>query len=392
MVQNETEEEKRERRLTEAMSQTSISSKASVSAFAREHTFGGERRGKMRNLIEVDILTVDTRPYKTNFTQEMAYNEIYRGLLNMPKENIHGIKCSWRGHPFITIKLANCIDIDELPAKFDYYRIVKEDDGVTGQYKICGEIKGVRTLNPSAPTRKPERWLRIDPDCYDMEEELLLEWLNLYGTPLTKLEEDNCVVPAFDEDPDEEAGAGEVKLGKGLLSIKIQLEKPIPEFLPIDGKRVRIYYAGMHKQCVNCYQYGHIKAECKEERATWLEYVAGFIKNNLNIRKELFGRWYGIVERKMGEILRPPISSLFSNELTPTNKTPKEKEQTEANDLNNEADEETEYETGDDEDGQEAQMPVAALAEKFDPKSSNKETEPPTCEKRGRGRPRNDTK
>jgi len=41
--------------LSEAMSQTSLSSKASSSAFARENTFGGQRRGKMRNLIEIDI-------------------------------------------------------------------------------------------------------------------------------------------------------------------------------------------------------------------------------------------------------------------------------------------------------------------------------------------------
>jgi len=171
---NLSEYELREKRLLEAMTRTSISSKASTSAFAREHTFGGERRGKMRNLIEIDVLTIDNRPYKTNITQEMAYNEIYRGELDLPKELIHGIKCSWRGHPLITIKLASCIDIDKLPAKFDYYRHLVENGEETGQYKISCEIRGVRTMDYIPPTRSLERWLRIDPDCYDMEEKMLL--------------------------------------------------------------------------------------------------------------------------------------------------------------------------------------------------------------------------
>jgi len=89
-------EKKRAERLAVAKQHTSISSKASVSAFAKEHTFGGPRKGKMRNLIEVDILTIDSQPYTTSFTQEMAYNEIYRGVLDLPKELIHGIKCAWR--------------------------------------------------------------------------------------------------------------------------------------------------------------------------------------------------------------------------------------------------------------------------------------------------------
>jgi len=105
-------------------------------------------------------------------------------------------------------------------------------------------------------------------------------WLKLYGEPLTDIEEDNILVPAFDEDPEEEAGAGQVKLGKGLLSIKMKIERSIPEFLPIDGKRVRIHYSGMAKQCLNCYGYRHVKADCKNAKTQWLEYVAGFMQNN----------------------------------------------------------------------------------------------------------------
>jgi len=333
----------------------------------------------MRNIIEVDILTIDTKPYKTSFTQEMAYNEVYRGVFDLPKDLIHGIKCAWRGHPFISIKLAKNIDIDTLPAKFDYYRHYKEDDGSMGQYKIYGEVRGVRISSNNMP-KYVERWLRIDPDCYDMDENMLLEWLKIYGSPLTKLEEDNMVVPAFDEDPEDEAGAGEVKLGKGLLSIKMTIFKTIPEFLPIDGKRVRIHYSGMPKQCLNCYGYNHLRQECKEGKTQWLEYVAGFMEKNKDIKKELFGRWYYLVQKKLEERSIPSTSRVMDPEKTITEKTMVISDESETEN-------EAEYETGD----EDINRSVPVLAAQFDKKAKENEvktTEAHHTEKRARGRPK----
>jgi len=251
----------REARLIAAMSKVSMSSKDSESAFAKEGTLGGERKGKFRNLIEIDVLKIDNRPYLAQITQEQVYNEIYRGYLNLPKENIHGIKCSWRGHPYVTIKVRDPIDIDSLPRNFYYMRDVKESDNTMNEYRITCEIRGVRTgdFDPNTANRKISRWVKIDPDCYDMNCEKLTTWLNIYGELLTEIEEDNQVVKAADENSDEEAGAGKVQLGKGLLSVKMEITKPLPEFLPIDGHRVRIFYRGMNKQCLNCYGFGHEK-------------------------------------------------------------------------------------------------------------------------------------
>jgi len=383
------EETRRADRLAAAMHRTSISSKASVSAFAKENTFGGTKKGKMRNLIEIDILSIDTKPYTTSFTQEMAYNEIYRGVLDLPKELIHGIKCAWRGHPFITIKLASPIDIDKLPAKFDYYRNFKESDDVMGQYLIEGQIRGVRPVGLFLQPSQIERWLRIDPDCYDMSEDILREWLSFYGKTLTDFKEDNAVVPAFDEDPEAEAGAGEVQLGKGLLTIKMRIDYPIPEFLPIDGKRIRVHHSGMSKQCLNCYGYGHMRSNCENQKSTWLEYVAGFIANNKEIRPELYGRWYKIVSDKTKQNERQPETLNQSNRtLVSTEQIGEREIETE-----NESETETEYETGEDE--AEKTATVATLAEKFDSietqtrsKFNSNIQPPPTNEKRGRGRPK----
>jgi len=332
----------------------------------------------MRNIIEIDVLKIDNRPYLTQMTQEVVYNEIYRGYLGLPKENIHGIKCSWRGHPFITIKIKEMMDIDSLPAKFYYMRDVKEDDGTMNEYKISCEIRGVRQHDEfgNIPT-KLSRWVKIDPDCYNADLEKLTDWLKVYGELVTEIEEDNQVVEAFDEQSDEEAGAGKVQLGKGLLSVKMEISRHMPEFLPINGKRARIFYRGMSRQCLNCYGYGHVKKDCKEKEVHWLEYVAGFIINNHeDLEPRHYGRWYHLADRKL-----KGTGSTIENEI----KKLKEKEKST---IPVENDDEDEYDTVQESSGDEEQtsQPVAALTAKFDKAMNN---EPSPTKKRGRGRPPN---
>jgi len=82
------------------MKSTSMSSKAksraSSSAFSEANTFGGTRQGKMRDLIEIDILTINDQPFKSTLTEKAIYNEIYRGVYKLPKDKIHGIRSAWK--------------------------------------------------------------------------------------------------------------------------------------------------------------------------------------------------------------------------------------------------------------------------------------------------------
>ncbi len=48
----------------------------------------------------------------------------------------------------------------------------------------------------------------------------------------------------------------------------------IPEFLPIRGKRARIYYHGIQPFCLLCYVPGHLRQDCDNgSPATWTDYV-----------------------------------------------------------------------------------------------------------------------
>jgi len=98
-----------------------------------------------------------------------------------------------------------------------------------------------------------------------MKREMLDNWLKLYCTPLSDYKEENIVVSDYEEDSEAEAGSGKVQLGISTLSVRVEIYKEIPEFLPIDGKRVRIHYGGITKLCLRCYEPDHKKAECKNE-------------------------------------------------------------------------------------------------------------------------------
>jgi len=144
------------------------------------------------------------------------------------------------------------------------------------------------------------RWVKIDPDCYDIKERTLIEWLEQFGTLLTGIEEDNVTVSAFDEDPTSEAGAGQVKLGQGLLSVKMEISKHMPEFVPLNGNRVRFHYGGIPKQCINCYKNGHIKQDCKDEKVSWYTYAERFAYMH-DEYLHLFGKWRRILETRKHE-------------------------------------------------------------------------------------------
>ncbi len=56
------------------------------------------------------------------------------------------------------------------------------------------------------------------------------------------------------------------------------------------GKKVRIFYHGMMKQCNGCFGLGHMKYECKNEKKNWREYLETMRKSG-NYTDQMFGSW-----------------------------------------------------------------------------------------------------
>ncbi len=84
------------------------------------------------------------------------------------------------------------------------------------------------------------------------------------------------------------------------LEVELKLQAHIPEFLPMFGRRIRIYYVGMKKQCNNCFEIGHLKADCEEDKKDWFGFIEDLIDSG-TFARDLFGEWPEVIKRKRAE-------------------------------------------------------------------------------------------
>jgi hypothetical protein len=251
-------------------------------------------RGKMRCKITVDILTYDENLATSNITIKEAYEKIYRAAFKLDKANIHGIAMQWQGHPVAVIRVKEPIDIDSLPAKFSYLRIIHLENGAKDEIKVGCQTRGVRTPETNKDDDGPiTRWLKIEGTAYGVSTSEMKEWLDQFGTTLTEVIEDDIKFT----DEEAESDSEELKMGKGTHSVKMTFFA-IPQYLPVFGKKVKIHYRGIVKQCTRCYEQGHLKKDCENQQITWLDYVEGFLNEYNHIPERLFGRWVTLIKEK----------------------------------------------------------------------------------------------
>ena len=79
------------------------------------------------------------------------------------------------------------------------------------------------------------RWVKIEGCEYQLTKEQIRQGLKPFGELLTPIREDIC------EDSDSERD----RVGNGTNSVKMKLFGPIPQFLPMHGRRIRIYHSAL---------------------------------------------------------------------------------------------------------------------------------------------------
>jgi len=87
--------------------------------------------------------------------------------------------------------------------------------------------------------------------------------------------------------------------GKDTDGITFQLEllEHIPEWLPIQGQKIRIFYYGMKRQCNACWEIGHPKWQCKGKKTNWRGYVDQMIASGW-FAPSMYGKWHKKPEQK----------------------------------------------------------------------------------------------
>jgi len=104
----------------------------------------GQYYGGFRDVIEVEIVSIDGKPYTTNMRSSDAIRNIFMGYLDLDKNSLIGVQISWRGRPHIAFRVKEKIPIDSLPHLFTYEKEKTLEDGTTHISTIKCVVKGVR--------------------------------------------------------------------------------------------------------------------------------------------------------------------------------------------------------------------------------------------------------
>jgi len=280
--------------ITSATTSVSAASKTSARFFKPKKALDpnlmkgipGQFYGRHRDVIEVEVLDINGSPYTTNMRSSDAIRDIYMKALGLDKNQIIGVQVAWKGRPLISFRLKEKIPIDELPASFSYEKETKLDDGSVINQVINCKIKGVRPPKLHVGyVDDGTRWVTFEKCGWKLTHEQVLTWAAYYGEVLSKVKEDTH----DDLDPDVQPENNTV--GCGDLKVLVRVKRPIPQFLPMFGYKVRVYYKEIPRVCTNCYTTGHVKKDCQKPNKQWLHFVVDFITDNENIPEDHFGIW-----------------------------------------------------------------------------------------------------
>ena len=183
--------------------------------------------------------------------------------------NFNGVRINFKGKLIVTFKLIEPINIDDLDAveHFDFVRTSTVNGKRINEVIGC-RIRGIRyrpTMISSldaAPRDDGNKVVKIKGCIYRVTKEEILQWLSHYGEVTSDLEED-----VFRDEITTEGINRTVN-----YTITIKLERAIPQFLLMWGKRVKMYHAGIQKLCTNCFGH-HKKSACQNEKVQWVKYV-----------------------------------------------------------------------------------------------------------------------
>ena len=213
-----------------------------------------------------------------------AKHGIFRDCLGFKDfKNFDGVRFAYKGVRIVAFKLKEAINVDELvPIQhFDYKRRIKKNNSVKDQIIKC-KIKGLRSEATKQYIERKEKERLVQSDgsvqvkvtgCeYKVTEERLNEVLSHWGVLSSRIMED-----VF-HDPYDTEGSNRT----GIYTVNMILHQKIPEWLPMDGLRIKIQHKGIQKLCSGCYGH-HLRKDCTEEKLSWADYVTSIRSGNPEI-------------------------------------------------------------------------------------------------------------
>jgi hypothetical protein len=180
-------------------------------------------------------------------THAEAIRNVYQEGMKLDTSNLHGVSFIRNEGDDLTIvfKLKALIDPTLLQKKFEYQRRNK-----AGNIDWIGCVVDSPHLHENEVREDIFKHVKIEGCGYQLSEEELTEWLELYGKVITPIEEEMF----------EDGVTGE-RFGNGKYIVKMKIEREIPESIPMFDQKMKIHYSGIKKVCKCCLKYipqGHL--------------------------------------------------------------------------------------------------------------------------------------
>jgi len=235
--------------------------------------------GAIRNNFTVDVMKRNGQDFKGTLKRAEAFLSIFIGALGFPKEEFDGAILGFKGNPTVMFKTKSKFNIDERfagLATFNYSKNVKTETGEVQTHTYECSIRGVRVPGEGAARANSRyTWVKIEGAEYQVPPAMIKKWLLQYGDLMTDLSEElEELEVSSDEEKELYTGT---EMPTGVYSVQMLIKKPIPQFLPMDGKRIKVYHRGIKRICQNCFCSGHYRVNCSQERVDWMAYVDYFI-------------------------------------------------------------------------------------------------------------------
>ena len=252
----------------------------------------------MRQEIEIALESMNGDTFRGSLTRPEVKHHIYKECLGFEDfDNFDGVRFGYSGVPIIKIKLVTPINVDELyhVQHFNFKRKTSRQ-GRTHVDTIQCKIRGIRHPGSNAVPHADAglsqasfdegiRILKIDGCDYKIPEDILIQFLSCYGVIMSEVLED-----LFEDGLCPASTSGGLNR-TGIYSVKIKLNRDIPQILPILGKRIKVHYKGIQKLCLNCFG-PHPKQVCHSRKIEWKDYMSRFMLENSNIPRDLYGKWF----------------------------------------------------------------------------------------------------
>ena len=248
------------------------------------------QNGPFRDEIVVECQTLNDRPFKGTITFREATEIMFTEIMGFQFADLYSVRMRFSGCPTVRFKLKEQVNIDDLRS-VEHFNLERKAQNSRDIDFIACKILGIRGM-VSVPhydgSENDVRWVKIEGTEYQLTEEQIRGGLEPFGELLTPIRED------IHDDSDSER---DVLVGNGTYSVKMKLTKPIPQFLPMCSRRIRIYHNGITKLCTNCYG-RHTRRQCRNEKRQWIEYVRDFMFENDNLNEAYYGKWWEIIDNE----------------------------------------------------------------------------------------------